>query len=166
MRVLPTKMFFTDGVGRHKEKLESFDLALKDAGIEKFNLVTVSSILPSNCEIIDKKTGLKELKPGEVLFCVMSRNESNEPHRRISASIGCAKPASSTEFGFISEHHTFGEMTEKKCGEYSEKLASSMYRMRTDSEPKETFNKSKSAIVSEDGLWTTVISAAVMICGL
>ena len=82
--LVPKKVFFTKGVGTHKDKLTSFELALRDAGIQKFNLVTVSSILPPNCEIITKSKGLPLLSDGEVVFVVMSRNESNEHNRLIS----------------------------------------------------------------------------------
>ena len=42
----PTKAFVTKGVGKHKEKLSSFELALRNARIAEFNLVKVSSIFP------------------------------------------------------------------------------------------------------------------------
>ena len=44
--LIAKKIFFTKGVGVHKENLASFEMALRNAGIEKFNLVTVSSIFP------------------------------------------------------------------------------------------------------------------------
>ena len=91
-KLIPRKVFFTSGVGTHPEHLESFEVALRDAGIEKFNLVTVSSILPPNCEIVSREEGLKELNPGEIVFCVMSRISSNEPRRMLSTSVGCALP--------------------------------------------------------------------------
>ena len=162
MRLLPKKIFFTTGVGTHKEDLGSFEMALRDAGIEKFNLVAVSSILPPNCEIIIKREGLNELLPGEIVFCVMSRNTSNEPNTRVSASLGCAIPQNQNEFGYISEHHAIGE-TSESTGTYAEGLASSMYETWTEEKPKETFNVSTSAIVGDEGLWTTVLSAAVMV---
>jgi arginine decarboxylase len=112
-------------VGRHREKLESFELALRDAGIEKFNLVRVSSILPPGCEIISREEGLKELKPGQITYCVLSENSSNEPNRRITASIGCAIPSDKSMYGYLSEHHSFDE-PEEKTGEYAEDLAASM----------------------------------------
>src|SRR3989338_2518062 len=111
--MIPKKVFFTNGVGRHKEKLASFELALRDAGIEKFNLVSVSSILPPNCKIITKEKGLDELKPGEVVHCVLARNETNENNRLIAVSIGCAIPADSNQYGYLSEHHGFGETEEQ-----------------------------------------------------
>ena len=50
--------FFTKGVGRHKDYLQSFELALRDAGIETQNLVTVSSIFPPGAKEYPKKKGL------------------------------------------------------------------------------------------------------------
>ncbi|HPK53733.1 MAG TPA: pyruvoyl-dependent arginine decarboxylase, partial [Smithellaceae bacterium] len=70
---VPRKMFFTKGVGTHKEELHSFELALRDAGIEKCNLVQVSSIFPPGCKVISKTQGLGELQAGAITYCVMSR---------------------------------------------------------------------------------------------
>jgi pyruvoyl-dependent arginine decarboxylase len=110
--VVPIKCFFTKGVGIHKDKLASFELALRKAGIEKFNLVYVSSIFPPNCKQITSEEGLKNLGPGQIAYCVMARNETNEPNRLISAAIGLARPKSKNEYGYLSEHHAFGETDE------------------------------------------------------
>lgn len=118
-------MFLTKGVGVHKDKLASFEAALRNAGIEKCNLVYVSSILPPECKIISKEEGLKCLKPGQITFCVMARVETNEPNRLVCTSIGVAVPKDSSNYGYLSEHHTFGE-TAKKAGEYAEDLAATM----------------------------------------
>ena len=64
--MVPTRLFFTKGVGRHIHKLQSFELALRDAGIEKQNLVRVSSIYPTCCKIIPVKDGQPKLKPGQI----------------------------------------------------------------------------------------------------
>jgi arginine decarboxylase len=161
--LVPKKVFFTCGAGTHKEMLESFEMALRDAGIEKFNLVTVSSILPPKCEIIEREEGFKLLSPGEIVFTVMSRNSSNEPSRRIAASIGCAIPKDPKKsFGYLSEHHSYGE-TERAAGKYAEKLAESMLFTWTKEKPPKTLNISKTAEVDDEGNWTTVISAAVFI---
>ena len=61
MELIPKQIFFTKGKGVHKDKLASFELALRKAGIEKCNLVYVSSIFPPNCEIIPKNKGLKKI---------------------------------------------------------------------------------------------------------
>jgi len=179
--MIPAKVFFTKGVGRHKEKLSSFELALRDAGIEKCNLVNVSSILPPNCKIIPKAQGLNELKAGQIVFCVMARIDTNEPNRLLAASIGCAIPADSNQYGYLSEHHTFGE-TDEKAGDYAEDLAACMlattlgveFDPNTNyDERKETWrisdkivkttNMTQSALGDKNGLWTTVIATAVFI---
>jgi len=125
MNFVPQKMFFTKGVGRHKEYLASFELALRDAGIAEFNLVYVSSIFPPNCKRISREEGKKHLKPGQVVHCVMARTATNEPNRLVAASIGLAQPSDSNQYGYLSEHHPFGE-TGEKAGEYAEDLAATM----------------------------------------
>ena len=60
---VPTKAFLTKGVGRHKEKLTSFEMALRDAHLANFNLVRVSSIFPPECELVDREEGLSVMKP-------------------------------------------------------------------------------------------------------
>ena len=50
--LVPKEMFFTKGVGKHREKLTSFELALRSAGIAACNLVRVSSIFPPGCRIM------------------------------------------------------------------------------------------------------------------
>lgn len=177
----PTKMFFTKGVGRHKDYLQSFELALRDAGIEKCNLVSVSSIYPPGCKRIPKDEGLKQLSAGQITFCVMARNATNEPNRLIAASIGVAQPADDTVYGYLSEHHPFGE-TDERAGDYSEDLAASMlattlgvqFDPNTNWDEREkifkmsgkivrTFNVTQSAEGDKNGLWTSVVAAAVLL---
>lgn len=122
---VPKRVFLTGGVGVHKHQLTAFEYALRDADIEQQNLVTVSSILPPGCKMIGRKAGVKTLSPGEITFCVMARAETNEPGRRINASIGFARPVDQTMYGYISEHHGYG-MTKKQSGEYAEDLAATM----------------------------------------
>jgi arginine decarboxylase len=181
MDFVPKKVFLTKGVGRHKHQLASFELALRDAGIEKCNLVMVSSILPPNAEIISMEKGLRYLKPGAVTFVVMSRNASNEPNRLLAASVGVAVPSDRSAHGYLSEHHSFGE-TEEKAGDYAEDLAAtflaSTLGIEFDVEPSwdekeelfkmsgkivRTSNITQSAIVDKNGLWTTVVAVAVLI---
>ena len=49
--LVPKEMFFTKGTGKHRNNLQSFEEALRDAGIAGFNLVRVSSIYPPHCRI-------------------------------------------------------------------------------------------------------------------
>lgn len=179
--LVPKKVFFTKGVGTHKDKLTSFELALRDAGIEKFNLVTVSSILPPNCEITTKAKGLPMLNAGEIVFVVLSRNESNEHNRLISASVGAAVPADRSQYGYLSEYHSFGE-SEDTAGDYAEDLAASMlastlgveFDLNQSWDEKEaifkmsgkfvkTTNITQSMVVDKQGEWTSVLAAAVFV---
>jgi len=179
--MVPQKVFFTKGVGRHKDYLQSFELALRDAGIETQNLVTVSSIFPPGAKRISKEEGVKYMKAGSIRFCVMSRNATNEPNRLIAASVGLAIPKDSQQYGYLSEHHSFGD-TEEKAGDYAEDLAATMlattlgieFDSSKDWDEREkqykasgkfitTSNVTQSAQGHKDGLWTTVLASAVFV---
>lgn len=178
---VPQKMFFTKGVGRHKEYLQSFEMALRDAGIAEFNLVYVSSIFPPNCKRVTREEGKKILSQGQVVFCVMARNATNEPNRLVASSIGLAQPSDPSNYGYLSEHHAFGE-TEEKCGEYAEDLAATMLATTLGIEfnPEaawdereqvykasgkiiRTTNITQSAEGDKNGLWTTTLAIAVFV---
>jgi len=179
--MIPTKVFFTKGVGTHKDKLASFEQALRMAGIEKYNLVNVSSILPPLCKIVSKNEGVKCLSPGQICFVVMARESTNEPNRLVTSAIGLAQPADKDGYGYLSEHHSFGE-TAKIAGEYAEDLAATMLAttLGIEFDPEKAWDERKeeyrasgkifksrhicqSAEVKKGGLWTTVVAAAVFI---
>jgi len=177
----PNKVFLTKGKGYHKEKLASLELALRNAEIAGFNLVKVSSIFPPHCKLISREDGLSILKKGEVVFTVMAENSTNEPHRLISASVGLAIPKSEESYGYLSEHINFGEKA-KKSGDYAEDLAASMlativgldFNPDADYDERKkiwkisgkiykTTNVTQTAKGNKDGLWTTVVAAAVFV---
>jgi arginine decarboxylase len=179
--MVPGRIFLTKGVGKHKERLTSFELALRDAGIAAQNLVRVSSIFPPHCKLTPRSQGLKHLHPGEVVFAVVAENSTREPHRLMAASIGLAIPADRNTYGYLSEHHSFGE-TEDTAGDYAEELAAEMLATTLDvefdpdrswDEKKEiyrisnkivrTMNITQSAVGDKRGLWTTVIAAAILV---
>ena len=179
--MIPKKIFYTKGVGVHREKLASFEMALRVAGLAHCNLVLVSSIFPPGCKVVSKEEGLKALMPGEIVFAVYDRESTNEPNRLIAASVGVAIPADPSMHGYLSEHHSFGE-TDEKAGEYAEDLAASMlattlgieFNPELDWDEREqifkmsgkivrTTNITQSAIGNKDGLWTTVFTAAVFV---
>jgi len=165
--VVPSKVFFTRGKGVHRDQLVSFEMALRDAGIAPFNLVYVSSIMPPDAEIISRDEGLACLNPGEIVYCVMARESSDVPNLRISASIGLAVPQiHDKQHGYLSEHHGIG-MSEKKCGEYAEKLAKTMLDtiMQTSGgKILKTCNISIESETDAEGNWTTVVATAVFVC--
>ncbi len=177
---VPDKIFLTKGVGRHKERLASFEMALRDAGIQAVNYVQVSSIFPPGCKLISKEHGVKLIKPGQIAFIVMSRNETNEPHRLISSSVGMAIPSDPNSYGYLSEHHASG-LTDEECGDYAEDMAAQMLATtlglpfdenaswderqeswKLSNEIVRTTNITQSAI-GQRGVWTTVIASAVLL---
>ncbi len=176
---MPTQAFLTKGVGRHREKLTSFELALREAKIAQYNIVRVSSIWPPHCKLVSRREGTKNLRPGQIVFAVIAEAATNEPSRRATASIGLAIPADQSHYGYISEHHAFG-MREQAAGDYAEDLAASMLatvlgvpfdpdqawderreEWRLSGEIVETRNISCTAEGREGSDWVTVISAVV-----
>jgi arginine decarboxylase len=180
--LVPNRIFLTKGVGRHREKLVSFEMALRDASIQAVNYVHVSSIFPPGCKLISREQGAKLLKPGEITFIVMARNQTDESHRLISASVGMAIPADPNSYGYLSEHHAHGA-TDEEAGDYSEDLAAQMLattlgipfdedsswderqeQWKLSNDIVKTTNITQSAI-GQRGVWTTVVAAAVLILG-
>jgi arginine decarboxylase len=179
--MIPKYVFFTKGIGHHKKELQSFESALRDARISEYNLVSVSSILPPQCKEISIDEGLARMKPGQIVYLVIARNCSNEKNRLVSASIGVAKPKDESIYGYLSEHHAFGQ-DEQFAGDFSEDLAASMLAstlgipfdidaaydekrqifMMSD-KIVETKNITSCAAVETDGFYTTVIAAAVFV---
>ncbi len=178
MQFTPSKMFLTKGMGRHREMLTSFELALRAAGIASFNLVSVSSILPPHCKLIPKAKGLSALQHGEIVYTVLSRNSTDEPHRLIGSSIGVAIPADSSRYGYLSEHHSFGQK-QQAVGDYAEDLAATMlaHTLGIEIDLDKAWDERKEywkiaggivkstnitqTAVGKEKLWTSVVAAAV-----
>lgn len=176
--MLPSRMFLTKGVGRHKYQLKSFEDALRQAGVAQQNLVQVSSILPPNCKIIKREKGIEQLQPGAISFCVMARCDTNEHGRLIASSVGVAVPKNRKKWGYLSEVHGNG-MKKKEAEDMSEDLAAGMLgtTLGIELDPdlawseKEQAYKSSGLFVKttnitqtaqgQQGLWTTTVALAV-----
>jgi arginine decarboxylase len=175
------KLFLTKGVGVAEDKLTSFEYALRDAGIAGTNIVLISSIFPPKAKLISRKDGLKLIKPGQVLFTIYSRNQTNEPQRLISASVGVAQPKDRSKYGYLSEYDAFGK-NESVAGDYAEDIAAQMlasslgipFDIDKDWDEKrqqwtisgkiyKTKNITQTAKGDKKGRWTTVFAAAVLI---
>jgi arginine decarboxylase len=179
--LIPRTVFFTKGVGKHKTRLQSFELALRKAGIEKCNLVRVSSIFPPKCRIVSRERGLEELSPGQITFVVLAEAATNEPSRLVGAGIGLAQPADRKQYGYISEHHGFG-IIEKNLADLVEDMAATMlattlgieFDPETDYDNRKEIYRMSGKIVNsracvqtaegdKKGLWTTVVASAVFV---
>ncbi len=178
---VPQEVFFTKGVGKHRTKLQSFELALRNAGIEVFNLVRVSSIYPPHCKVISKGRGLTKLQSGQIVHVVLAEASTNEPSRMVGAGVGLAVPAQGDQYGYISEHHDFG-ITEPRLRDLVEDMAATMLAttLGIEFDPETAYDKrkeiyhmsgkivntracAKTAEGDKHGLWTTVVAAAVFI---
>jgi arginine decarboxylase len=176
---VPTSVFLTRGVGVHRDQLTAFEFALREADIEQQNLVSVSSIIPPGCRLISAVEGIETLRPGEITFCVLARAETNEPGRRIHASIGLARPTDKSVYGYISEYHGFGK-TEIESGDYAEDLAATMLAstLGIDFDPNGAWNERRRVYETSghvidstsitaaaegniNGLWTCAVAVAV-----
>ena len=181
MDLVPKKLFLTRGKGVHKDRLTSFEYALRDAGIAGTNLVLISSIFPPDAKLVSKTEGLKLIDPGQILFTIYSRNQTNEPHRLTAASVGIAQPKDTTHYGYLSEYDSFGQ-TEKEAGDYAEDIAAQMLasslgikfdldkswdekrqQWNISGQIYKTINITQTAIGDKQGRWTTVFAAAVLL---
>lgn len=179
--LVPKKLFLTRGKGVHKDRLTSFEYALRDAGIAGTNLVLISSIFPPDAKLVSKTEGLKLIDPGQILFTIYSRNQTNEPHRLTAASVGIAQPKDKTHYGYLSEYDSFGQ-TEKEAGDYAEDIAAQMLasslgipfdidkswdekrqQWNISGQIYKTRNITQTAIGDKQGRWTTVFAAAVLL---
>jgi len=178
---VPRFAFFTKGVGRHRNRLQSFELSLRSAGIEKANLVRVSSILPPGCRIIPRPEGLACIQPGQITFVVLAEASTDEPSRLVGAGIGLAQPAETERYGYISEHHGYG-MKERTMADLVEDLAATMLAstLGIDFDPETAYDERKkiyhmsgkivrtratvqTAEGDKRGFWTTVVAVAVLL---
>jgi len=175
------ELFLTRGIGVHEDKLTSFEYALRDAGIAGTNIVLISSIFPPKAKLIPRKDGLKKIKPGQILFTIYSRNQTNEPHRMISSSVGLALPKDRERYGYLSEYDAFGQ-NEKQAGDYAEDIAAQMLASslgikfdidKSWDEKRQQWSISGKIYKSQNitmtakgdksGKWTTVFAAACLI---
>ncbi len=179
--LIAKKLFLTNGVGVHEDRLTSFEYALRDAGISGTNLVLISSIFPPNAKLVSRNEGLKLIQPGQILFTIYSKNQTNEPHRLCSASVGIARPKDTNRYGYLSEYESYGQ-NEQQSGDYAEDIAAQMlasslgipFDIDKDWNEKrqqwtisgqiyKTQNITQSAKGDKDGRWTTVFAAAVLL---
>lgn len=175
------KLFLTKGKGVHEDRLTSFEYALRDAGIAGTNLVLISSIFPPHARLVSRKEGLKLIRPGQILFTIYSKNQTNEPHRLCAASVGLARPTDPTRYGYLSEHDSFGQ-NERQAGDYAEDIAAQMLasslgipfdidkswdekrqQWTISGQIYKSSNVTQTAKGDKDGRWTTVFAAAVLL---
>ncbi|MDY6779170.1 MAG: arginine decarboxylase, pyruvoyl-dependent, partial [Halobacteria archaeon] len=153
---VPSKLFLTSGVGEHTREVASFEFALRDAGIEEYNIVPVSSIFPPEAEVVDIEEGREELSSGQIVHAVLSRCSTEEPVP-IQSAVGAARPSSG--HGYLIEE--CAEDHETDLGAVAESLASELVK----GDVSERFSVSAKT-EGERGKWTTAVAAAVLVVPL
>jgi len=94
------------GRGVGPTKLAAFDAALNDAGIANYNLLILSSVVPTGAHIIEHDGHINVAMPGgwgDRLYVVMARNSVSEPGQQAWAGIGWVQDAK-TGKGLFVEH--------------------------------------------------------------
>ncbi len=181
LSLVAKNLFLTKGKGVHDDRLTSFEYALRDAGIAGTNLVLISSIFPPQAKLISRKEGLKKISPGQILFTIYSKNQTNEPHRVCAASVGLAQPKDKSRYGYLSEYESYGQ-NEIQAGDYAEDIAAQMLasslgipfdadkawnekrqQWSISGEIYKTHNITQATKGDKDGKWTTVFAAAVLL---
>ena len=179
--LIAKNLFLTKGKGVHEDRLTSFEFALRDAGIAGTNLVLISSIFPPHAKLVSRTEGLKQIKPGQILFTIYSKNQTNEPHRVCASSVGLAQPKDKSRYGYLSEYESFGQ-NETQAGDYAEDIAAQMLasslgipfdadkawnekrqQWSISGEIYKTHNITQTTKGDKDGKWTTVFAAAVLL---
>jgi len=178
--LVPSRVFLTKGVGRHKYRLKSFEEALRKAGVAQQNLVQVSSILPPKCKITGRENGLKMLTPGQISYCVIARADTDEHGRLVASSVGVAIPKDNTKWGYLSEVHGHG-MNMQQAGDLAEDLAAGMLgtTLGMEIDPDKAWSEKEQAYKSsglfikttnitqtakgQEGLWTTTVAIAMFL---
>ena len=102
------------GTGKGHTKLAAFDAALNDAGVANYNLIKLSSIIPSRSKItvatsIKKQPG----KWGDRLYVVMAETRVDTPNEEAWAGIGWVQDKK-TGKGLFVEHEGANEHTVKR----------------------------------------------------
>lgn len=149
---VPSAVFPVTGIGRHEDRIGSFEMALRDAGIAPYNLVPVSSVIPPDATVVAPDEGRAALDAGEITHCVLAREDTRRA-QAVAAAVGVA---------IGGEHHGYAV---EQTGRDEQDVAGRAERVATDlldREPDRRFTVS-AATTGEDGVWTTAVAAVVFV---
>ena len=146
---LAKKCCISKGCGVSKNGLPSFDKALLEAGVGNYNLVRLSSILPSECEWIDVKDISSSIKEGCLLPTAYSTITSDVKGEVIVSTIGVGIPVDKSHVGVIMEYSTKG-VTEQEALKTLHSMIEEGFKVR-GWELEKIIDTSVSLKVEEDG---------------
>jgi arginine decarboxylase len=94
----------TYGKGEGLTKLSAFDKALYDAGIANYNLITLSSVIPKNSEVVIEKVDFNQKEHGYKLYVVLSKCVETTIGKEAWAGLGWVTQDNNTGKGLFVEH--------------------------------------------------------------
>ncbi|MDZ7689505.1 MAG: pyruvoyl-dependent arginine decarboxylase [Halobacteriales archaeon] len=160
---VPSEVFLVSGVGRHAVPVASFERALRDAGVEPYNIVPVSSILPPDADFVEPHEGVERLSPGQVVHAVLGRDTTDEG--RATAAVGVAR--ADEGHGYFVERSGVSDAGGACNGaerDSAETLAREMVETSdATGEVVDSFAVEAKASVEEDDRYVTAVVAAVFV---
>jgi arginine decarboxylase len=121
------KIYLTTGVGFGKTPISAFDSALRDAGVDNFNLLTLSSVVPPGAEVVFEKYVPEGDQWGNKLYCVMAEIRTRESGQFIGAALGWYQLDDGR--GVFVEHMEKGETQEAVEANLKEEIHQSLTDM-------------------------------------
>ena len=108
MFLITSSTFFISEIGYDESNLGSFSQALKDAGIEEYNLVEDDSILLLYYFEFTQENGFIQLCDGQIVYAPISKGDSNEYNYLITISICIVIIADSNNYCHLNRYYVFG----------------------------------------------------------
>ena len=116
----------TSAVGSGPTPLAAFDAALRNAGIENYNLIPLSSVIPTGAELQRMRFATPPSEYGHRLYVVMARHEASRIGEEAWAGLGWTQEPDSGRGLFVELHGS-----SKRCVENAiESTLDSMKRGR------------------------------------
>lgn len=96
----------TSAVGTGPTALGAFDAALRNAGIENYNLIALSSVIPTGAVLERTRHSTPPGEYGHRLYVVMARHETSQVGEEAWAGLGWTQEPESLRGLFVELHGT------------------------------------------------------------
>jgi len=98
------KITVTSGVGSGPTPLAAFDAALRSAGVENYNLIPLSSVIPPGAVLEQARPEQRPSEYGQRLYVVLSREEASDVGEEAWAGLGWTQEPESGRGLFVELH--------------------------------------------------------------
>jgi arginine decarboxylase len=97
------KIYVAKAIGRGTTELSAFDAALVGAGVANFNVIRLSSVIPSNSEVVEVERCPFTRGWGDRLYAVYAEQRTSVPGQQVWAGVGWSQDGR-TGRGLFVEH--------------------------------------------------------------